>query len=368
MGPLVSILIPCYNARPWIAQCIQSAIDKEIVVVDDGSTDGSLDVIRDFSDRIRFETGPNRGGNVARNRLIELSRGSWLSFLDADDYLLPEKIKRQMTLIASNGNIDVVYSPLIELIQKTGRISQRLVEDDDLYANYIRWVPFSSIAPLWRKSAILEVGGWNPNQPVCQEHELLLRLIMAGKRFELSCEPLSVYRKVDSSISRRWPLSHYTRKAALTDQLEAYLVASGKLKGKHRLALAQARFEDARTAYAYDKEFAENLIRKIYETQDGFYPSGDRAPFLYRVAFKTFGFRISESIAATVRKYRRFPVSARVTIVQCNCGAEYRRTKEKFLVPHNAICAVCGAALESWSESTHVSIYELVERPDRKPD
>jgi glycosyltransferase involved in cell wall biosynthesis len=55
MGPLVSILIPCYNARPWIAQCIQSAIDKEIVVVDDGSTDGSLDVIRDFSDRIRLD-------------------------------------------------------------------------------------------------------------------------------------------------------------------------------------------------------------------------------------------------------------------------------------------------------------------------
>jgi glycosyltransferase involved in cell wall biosynthesis len=60
MGPLVSILIPCYNARPWIAQCIQSAIDqtyphKEIVVVDDGSTDGSLDVIRDFTDRIRSD-------------------------------------------------------------------------------------------------------------------------------------------------------------------------------------------------------------------------------------------------------------------------------------------------------------------------
>ena len=57
-----------------------------------------------------------------------------------------------------------------------------------------------------------------------------------------------------------------------------------------------------------------------------------------------------------------------VTIVQCNCGAEYRRTEEKFLVPHtgDAICAVCGAALESWSESTHVPIYELIERPGRK--
>jgi hypothetical protein len=58
------------------------------------------------------------------------------------------------------------------------------------------------------------------------------------------------------------------------------------------------------------------------------------------------------------------------TIVQCNCGAEYKRTEEKFLVTHtgDAICAVCGAALESWSESTHVPIYELIERPDRKPE
>ena len=58
------------------------------------------------------------------------------------------------------------------------------------------------------------------------------------------------------------------------------------------------------------------------------------------------------------------------TIVQCNCGVEYRRTEEKFLVPHkgDAICAVCGAALESWSESTHVPKYELIERPDRKPE
>ena len=56
------------------------------------------------------------------------------------------------------------------------------------------------------------------------------------------------------------------------------------------------------------------------------------------------------------------------TIVQCNCGAEYRRTEEKFLVPHtgDAVCTVCGAALESWSESTHVPIYELIERPDKR--
>src|SRR6266850_7780533 len=58
------------------------------------------------------------------------------------------------------------------------------------------------------------------------------------------------------------------------------------------------------------------------------------------------------------------------TIVQCNCGAEYRRTEEKFLVPHagDAVCMVCGAALESWLESNHVPTYELIERPVREPE
>ena len=57
------------------------------------------------------------------------------------------------------------------------------------------------------------------------------------------------------------------------------------------------------------------------------------------------------------------------TIVRCNCGAEYKRTEAKFLVPHtgHASCKVCGATLESWLESTHVATFELIKRPDRKP-
>ena len=69
MAALVSILIPCYNAEQWIAQAIESALaqtwrPKEIIVVDDGSTDGSLKVIQKFGQRIIVETGPNRGGGI----------------------------------------------------------------------------------------------------------------------------------------------------------------------------------------------------------------------------------------------------------------------------------------------------------------
>ena len=78
--PLVSIIIPCYNAEKYVGEAIESALaqtypNKEVIVIDDGSTDGSLQVIKSFGHRIRWETGPNRGGSAARNRGIELARG-----------------------------------------------------------------------------------------------------------------------------------------------------------------------------------------------------------------------------------------------------------------------------------------------------
>src|SRR5262249_44864930 len=160
-----------------------------------GSTDDSLEIIRGFGEHVRVESGPNRGSNATRNRLTQLSRGNWLSFLDADDYLLPEKVERQMAVVARNANIDVVYSPVIELIEETGEIYHNQIEDEDTYANYIRWTPFSTISVLLKKSSILDVGGWNVDQPVCQEHEMFLRLIMAGKEFVLCRDEMCVYRK-----------------------------------------------------------------------------------------------------------------------------------------------------------------------------
>ena len=117
-SPFVSILIPCYNAERWVAQAIDSALsqtwpNKEVIVVDDGSADRSLDVVRSFGDRIRWETGPNRGGSAARNRLLELATGEWLQYLDADDCLLPEKTASQVECGLPLDDIDVLYAPVV---------------------------------------------------------------------------------------------------------------------------------------------------------------------------------------------------------------------------------------------------------------
>jgi glycosyltransferase involved in cell wall biosynthesis len=89
--PLVSIIIPCYNCEKWVRQAVESCLHQtysntEVIAVDDGSTDGSLEVLRQFLPRIRLEIGPNLGGNSARNRGFGLSAGEFIGYLDADDY------------------------------------------------------------------------------------------------------------------------------------------------------------------------------------------------------------------------------------------------------------------------------------------
>jgi glycosyltransferase involved in cell wall biosynthesis len=109
MKPLVSILIPAYNAQNWIADTLRSAIAqtwerKEIIVVDDGSTDQTLVIARQFeSDSVRVVTQKNQGAAAARNAAFSLSRGDYIQWLDADDLLSPNKIARQIDFALSRG-------------------------------------------------------------------------------------------------------------------------------------------------------------------------------------------------------------------------------------------------------------------------
>src|SRR5688572_9339592 len=111
--PLVSIIIPCFNGKNFVGEAILSALsqnysNKEVIVVDDGSTDGGLQEIRSFGNAIRWESGPNRGGCVARNRGIELAEGEFIQFLDADDALFSRKLEIQVPISVARPD-GIVY-------------------------------------------------------------------------------------------------------------------------------------------------------------------------------------------------------------------------------------------------------------------
>jgi glycosyltransferase involved in cell wall biosynthesis len=116
MDPLVSILIPAFNAEPWIADAIRSAVGqtwprKEIIVVDDGSTDQTLAVARQFaSKQVAVLTQKNQGAAVARNRALSRSQGDYIQWLDADDLLSPEKVAKQVEATRERPGNRTVFS------------------------------------------------------------------------------------------------------------------------------------------------------------------------------------------------------------------------------------------------------------------
>jgi glycosyltransferase involved in cell wall biosynthesis len=116
MTPLVSILIPAYNAGPWIAETIRSALgqtwpNKEVIVVDDGSTDRTLRIAQQFEAKgVRVVTQPNQGASAARNTAFSLSRGDYIQWLDADDLLSPHKIAHQMDQAARANDSRILFS------------------------------------------------------------------------------------------------------------------------------------------------------------------------------------------------------------------------------------------------------------------
>ena len=316
----VSILIPCYNAERWIAQCIESALaqtwpDKEVIVIDDGSTDGSLPIIDSFGGRILFETGPNRGGNVARNRLLELARGEWLQYLDADDYLLPDKIEKQMQFMAAHPEVDVVFSRFIqetheaeEVRQAVGLMPEPL---DDPWSLLVRWDLPQTGALLWRKQALVDAGGWRAGQPCCQEHELYLRMLIAGKHFAYCADYGAVYRQWSSgSVCTQNPPEVHRHRLEIISNTEDHLRQHGLLTSQRLWAVNQARLEVARLVWNYDPGKAAEIDAGIRQSQPAFAPGGPGRRIHYglgyRLGYRLLGFRRIETLAGALRRRATF--------------------------------------------------------------
>jgi glycosyltransferase involved in cell wall biosynthesis len=308
-NPTVSILIPCYNADRWIAQAIDSALNqtyphKEVIVVDDGSTDRSLDIIKSFGDRIRWETGENQGGNATRNRLLNLSIGEWVQYLDADDYLLPDKVEKQVEFLARNSEAEVIYSPHItEELNEQGIVHQppalaNLSLPHDLWLLAIQWKLPQTGGLLLRKQALVDINGWRENLRHCQDYDLYVRLLTANKRFAYCEQAGAVYRWwCSGTVTRRKIAEIYRDRLGIQDAIETYLSSTSQLCSVRQDAINQARFEYARRIYDWDKQWATQVAANLKRHYPNFLPSEQVAPKTYRLAYQVLGFSGAEYIA-----------------------------------------------------------------------
>jgi glycosyltransferase involved in cell wall biosynthesis len=119
--PLISVMIGAYNAAPYLGEAIESVLSQtyrrfELIVVDDGSTDETPEIVRRFGDTVIYEHQQNAGNGAARNRAAQLASGSLLAFLDADDRFALEKLDRQHTALVTQPAADMVFGHVREFV------------------------------------------------------------------------------------------------------------------------------------------------------------------------------------------------------------------------------------------------------------
>lgn len=189
--PLVSVIIPAYNAEKYLADSIGSVVGQsypnvECIVVDDGSTDGTADVARRYGDRICYLRQANLERSAARNNGLAKAQGAYVSFLDADDLLAPQKIAEQVEFLAQHQEYEVAYSRVHYFTEGPPRYFysvRRPGPSGDILLQLIFSNFITVNAPLIRRRAIEKAGGFNSDLSHYEDWELLLRLSLTGAAF-----------------------------------------------------------------------------------------------------------------------------------------------------------------------------------------
>lgn len=219
---LVSVLIPLFNRAKYIQETINSALSQEydnfeIIVVDDGSTDGGDKLVEAFLDTGRVQLfrhagGANRGQSISLNMALSKARGEYIAVLDSDDIFLPNKLKDQVGFLQANPDVGLVYGMGFG-VDAAGKqvykiLSETHVETNDPNRILLDCYFHLPVGSLVRKSVYDQVGGFDESLRAGQDHDMQVRMAEVT-RFGFLPVRVYCYRRHGESIShqgleRRW--------------------------------------------------------------------------------------------------------------------------------------------------------------------
>ena len=206
--PNVSVIIPTYNRAKLIKRAVDSVLaqtynDYEIIIIDDGSTDGTQDILKDYHHSIRYIYKENEGISATRNRGIKEAKGKYLAFLDSDDQWFPDKLAVQVNLMEKNHNLGIVCSKMNILNgkgekigtkpeQKTGKNFRELLEiGGDL--------PTSTV--MARKECFDKVGVFDELLPPMEDFEMWVRIASQYDIYTVPDKVFALYYRHDEQIT-----------------------------------------------------------------------------------------------------------------------------------------------------------------------
>ncbi|WHZ21020.1 MAG: hypothetical protein OJF47_000132 [Nitrospira sp.] len=223
--PRVSIVIPTYNCEGFLGQAIDSALgqtyrDFELIVVDDGSTDGTRSLVAGYGDAVRYLYQPNQGVSAARNLALSQAGGEFIAYLDADDLWGPEKLVRQVEYLESHPTCGFVHTEIAVIDEQekvlharfnhdTGRIvPQGRCVRDVLSRSHIQ-----TLTVLERRDAFNDAGAFDLRLSVAEDYLHWILIVLRGYEVGYLSEPLGSYRWRAGSLmsGRRRILSNFVQ-------------------------------------------------------------------------------------------------------------------------------------------------------------
>ena len=313
---LVSVIIPSYNAKRFLADTLESAFVQtypltEIILIDDGSTDGTARLIRSYGGRVKAAFGPNRGASAARNRGTALARGEFIQYLDADDLLTPDAIAHRVAALQETG-ADVAYSDWEKLVETAAGVfetGERIVRRAEQVHPTLEialvtdfWAPPAAVT--YRRTIVDKIGAWKEWLPVIQDARFLQDACLLGGRFVYVPGVGARYRVHLSGAS----LSRSSGAAFVSDvfrnacDLQAVFEARGGINPEERRALAQIFGYVARSLFFQDRSAFRDCMARLSQLDPGFRLTW---PMVASLAAKMFGFAAAEVLLSLLTKLRR---------------------------------------------------------------
>jgi glycosyltransferase involved in cell wall biosynthesis len=312
MHPTVSVIVPAFNAKPWIAEALTSVLSQtvppgEVIVVDDGSTDGTPEAVRQFGSSVRYERRANSGAGAARNLGLRLAKGEYVAFLDADDLWLPEKLEKQLNLFSANPDIAWAYCDSYIFSDREPGVMTRVgrhlkLRDGYIFESLLLGDFIASPTPIVHRDVFARVGGFvqQPSWVVFAEDWDMWLRIAQHHPVGLVNEPLTKYRLTPSGKSRSaaGPWRHMVVMEVVNRAIRGNPAVSAGLakRARHRACLSSAERMIARQ----ETEEARNVIL---------------AALSYRVSARALAYlvmtfcpcRVQDTIRHARRTFRRIP-------------------------------------------------------------
>jgi glycosyltransferase involved in cell wall biosynthesis len=202
----ISVVIAAYNASATIERAVRSVLAQrrradEILVVDDGSTDGTADIVRQFGSEVRLLSQANGGASVARNRGIEAAGGEWVAFLDADDEWLGEKLFLQEELFGAHSDIAWGYGNFIPTDWRGNPLKAVHGKDcgdavfEDYFGAYCRGLYAWTSTLMIHKDVFAKVGVFEVGMKRAQDNDLWFRIAYSFPRVGYIGQPLAIYHR-----------------------------------------------------------------------------------------------------------------------------------------------------------------------------